>query len=145
MRPSIARFSEMPGRKCHHPISLKAHSPSSSSHSQSLRTSLTSPSTNSPLTRHIHRTLGGATPLSCAKKVLRNTVRPPLPHIHPRLTRVTALSPFQSKAAPQMLRNYLFNGYRRLSAEALFFIIPFGAGQFLFIHPSHLTHAFETY
>ncbi|KAF8892953.1 cytochrome b-c1 complex subunit 8 [Infundibulicybe gibba] len=38
------------------------------------------------------------------------------------------ISPWQSKAAPNMLRNYLFNGYRRLSGEALFFLIPFGAG-----------------
>ena len=45
---------------------------------------------------------------------------------------LVALSPFQAKAAPQMLRNYLFNGYRRLSAEALFFMIPFGAGGFPF-------------
>lgn len=40
----------------------------------------------------------------------------------------TALSPWQAKAAPKMLRSYLFNGYRRLSAEALFFLVPFGAG-----------------
>jgi len=30
-----------------------------------------------------------------------------------------------------MLRNYLFNGYRRLSAEALYFLIPFGTGAFV--------------
>jgi len=28
-----------------------------------------------------------------------------------------------------MLRNYLFNGYRRLSGEALYFLIPFGVGK----------------
>ncbi|KAF8241042.1 hypothetical protein L208DRAFT_1420173 [Tricholoma matsutake] len=38
------------------------------------------------------------------------------------------LSPFQSKTAPHMLRNYLFNGYRRISAEAVFFVIPFAIG-----------------
>ncbi|RDB23761.1 Cytochrome b-c1 complex subunit 8 [Hypsizygus marmoreus] len=38
------------------------------------------------------------------------------------------LSPFQSKAAPHMIRSYLFNGYRRLSGELLFFLIPFGTG-----------------
>ncbi|KAF9467185.1 cytochrome b-c1 complex subunit 8 [Collybia nuda] len=42
------------------------------------------------------------------------------------------LSPFQSKAAPNMLRNYLFNGYRRLSGEALFFLIPFGTGYAIY-------------
>jgi hypothetical protein len=31
-----------------------------------------------------------------------------------------------------MIRNYLFNGYRRISAEALFFLIPFGTGEFSF-------------
>ena len=30
-----------------------------------------------------------------------------------------------------MLRNYLFNGYRRLSGEALYFLIPFGVGETL--------------
>jgi ubiquinol-cytochrome c reductase subunit 8 len=34
------------------------------------------------------------------------------------------LSPYQSKAAPNMIRNYLFNGYRRLAAEAVFWIVP---------------------
>ncbi|TFK75654.1 hypothetical protein BDN72DRAFT_954818 [Pluteus cervinus] len=38
------------------------------------------------------------------------------------------LSPYQFKANPNMIRNYLFNAYRRLSGEALFFIIPFAAG-----------------
>ncbi|PFH53419.1 hypothetical protein AMATHDRAFT_171189 [Amanita thiersii Skay4041] len=38
------------------------------------------------------------------------------------------LSPFQAKAAPKMIRNYLFNGYRRLAGEAIFWIIPFGIG-----------------
>ncbi len=33
------------------------------------------------------------------------------------------------KAAPQLLRSYLFNGYRRLSAEAFYFLLPFGFGM----------------
>ena len=37
-----------------------------------------------------------------------------------------------------MIRNYLFNGYRRLSAEVLFFLVPFGTGLFLaFASPSY--------
>ncbi|KAF8352058.1 cytochrome b-c1 complex subunit 8 [Amanita rubescens] len=38
------------------------------------------------------------------------------------------LSPYQMKAAPQLIRSYLFNGYRRLSAEAFYFLLPFGLG-----------------
>ncbi|KAJ7355422.1 cytochrome b-c1 complex subunit 8 [Mycena albidolilacea] len=36
------------------------------------------------------------------------------------------LSPYQSKAAPQMFRSYLFNGVRRLSVYALPIVIPAG-------------------
>ncbi|KAJ7043447.1 cytochrome b-c1 complex subunit 8 [Mycena alexandri] len=36
------------------------------------------------------------------------------------------LSPYQSKAAPNMFRNYLFNGFRRLSVYALPIIVPAG-------------------
>ncbi|KAM6501114.1 Cytochrome b-c1 complex subunit 8 [Amanita muscaria] len=38
------------------------------------------------------------------------------------------ISPFQARAAPNWLRSYIFNGYRRLSGEALFFLIPIGIG-----------------
>jgi ubiquinol-cytochrome c reductase subunit 8 len=46
-----------------------------------------------------------------------------------RLNVLPAISPFQAKAAPNMLRNYLFNAYRRLSKEFLFFSIPFATGE----------------
>ncbi|KAJ7634169.1 cytochrome b-c1 complex subunit 8 [Mycena polygramma] len=36
------------------------------------------------------------------------------------------LSPYQAKAAPQMFRNYLFNGFRRLSVYALPILVPAG-------------------
>ncbi|KXN82373.1 Cytochrome b-c1 complex subunit 8 [Leucoagaricus sp. SymC.cos] len=36
------------------------------------------------------------------------------------------ISPWQTKSAPQMFRSYLFNGYRRLSGEFIFWAIPFG-------------------
>ncbi|KDR77122.1 hypothetical protein GALMADRAFT_246320 [Galerina marginata CBS 339.88] len=39
-----------------------------------------------------------------------------------------AISPFQTKAAPHWLKSYVFNGYRRLSGEILFFGIPFAVG-----------------
>jgi len=38
------------------------------------------------------------------------------------------ISPWQTKAAPHWVRSYLFNGYRRLSGEFLFFGIPFAIG-----------------
>ncbi|KJA23809.1 hypothetical protein HYPSUDRAFT_104568, partial [Hypholoma sublateritium FD-334 SS-4] len=38
------------------------------------------------------------------------------------------ISPYQTKAAPHWLRNYIFNGYRRLSGEVLFFGIPIAIG-----------------
>ncbi|PPQ95381.1 hypothetical protein CVT26_008226 [Gymnopilus dilepis] len=34
------------------------------------------------------------------------------------------ISPFQTKAGPHWLKHYIFNGYRRLSGEVLFFGIP---------------------
>ncbi|KAF8063558.1 cytochrome b-c1 complex subunit 8 [Lyophyllum atratum] len=42
------------------------------------------------------------------------------------------ISPNQSRAAPHMIRNYLFNGYRRLSGELVFWLIPFGMGYGLY-------------
>ena len=41
---------------------------------------------------------------------------------------MTAISPWQTKAAPHWIRNYLFNGYRRISGELVFFGIPFAIG-----------------
>lgn len=45
-----------------------------------------------------------------------------------------ALSPFQTRAMPNLIRSYLFNGYRRLSAEAFYFVVPFGLGSLRLIH-----------
>ncbi|KAG5636271.1 hypothetical protein H0H81_008557 [Sphagnurus paluster] len=44
------------------------------------------------------------------------------------------LSPYQAKAAPNMIRNYLFNGYRRLGGELLFWLIPFGTDALIEMH-----------
>ncbi|KAF9269237.1 hypothetical protein L218DRAFT_891382 [Marasmius fiardii PR-910] len=44
-----------------------------------------------------------------------------------RITLYT-MSPFQSKAAPNMIRNYVFNFYRRVSGEAFYFVVPFAIG-----------------
>ncbi|KAF9011898.1 cytochrome b-c1 complex subunit 8 [Cyathus striatus] len=38
------------------------------------------------------------------------------------------ISPYQTKIAPHMFRNYLMNGYRRLSGEFVYFAIPFALG-----------------
>ncbi|KAF8153036.1 cytochrome b-c1 complex subunit 8 [Crassisporium funariophilum] len=39
-----------------------------------------------------------------------------------------SISPWQTKAAPHWLRSYLFNGYRRISGELLFFGVPIAVG-----------------
>jgi len=41
----------------------------------------------------------------------------------------SAISPWQTKAAPNMFREYLFNGYRRMAGEFKFWAIPFGVGM----------------
>ncbi|KAF5352077.1 hypothetical protein D9758_009449 [Tetrapyrgos nigripes] len=38
------------------------------------------------------------------------------------------ISPYQSKAAPKMIRSYIFNFYRRVSGEAVYFVVPFALG-----------------
>jgi ubiquinol-cytochrome c reductase subunit 8 len=43
-----------------------------------------------------------------------------------------ALSPFQAKTMPNYVKKWLFNGYRRLSGEAVYFLIPFGLGECFF-------------
>jgi len=40
----------------------------------------------------------------------------------------SAISPWQTKAAPNMFREYLFNGYRRIASEFKFWAVPFGVG-----------------
>ncbi|KAJ8079616.1 ubiquinol--cytochrome-c reductase subunit 8 [Marasmius tenuissimus] len=39
-----------------------------------------------------------------------------------------SISPFQTKSMPNLVRNYVFNFYRRVSAEAIYFLVPFGIG-----------------
>ncbi|THU97614.1 hypothetical protein K435DRAFT_777901 [Dendrothele bispora CBS 962.96] len=46
---------------------------------------------------------------------------------HKGMTTYT-ISPFQTKAAPKFIRTYVFNAYRRISAEAVYFVVPFAAG-----------------
>ena len=72
--------------------------------------------------------------------MLSNTVRNlPYSHALPLLTAIlsAALSPFQMRATPNLLRSYLFNGYRRISREALYFLVPFGLGALRLghVHP----------
>ncbi|KZT64430.1 hypothetical protein DAEQUDRAFT_732664 [Daedalea quercina L-15889] len=39
-----------------------------------------------------------------------------------------AMSPVRQRAAYHMLRNWIFNGYRRMSGQVGYWIIPFGLG-----------------
>ncbi|KAI0357814.1 hypothetical protein OH77DRAFT_1435553 [Trametes cingulata] len=38
------------------------------------------------------------------------------------------LSPFRQRAAHNLIRNYIFHGYRRLSSQAIYWVIPFAIG-----------------
>ena len=42
-----------------------------------------------------------------------------------------ALSPMRQRVAKHMFRGWLFNGYRRLSAQFVYWIIPFAGGSYL--------------
>ena len=44
-------------------------------------------------------------------------------------TQYTAISPMRQRATHNMLRNWIFNGYRRLSGQVGYFIVPFAIGQ----------------
>ncbi|EIN14510.1 hypothetical protein PUNSTDRAFT_80939 [Punctularia strigosozonata HHB-11173 SS5] len=39
-----------------------------------------------------------------------------------------SVSPFRLRAFKHLLSGYLFNGYRRIAAQAPYFVIPFAAG-----------------
>ncbi|KAF9022347.1 hypothetical protein BDZ89DRAFT_1163294 [Hymenopellis radicata] len=54
------------------------------------------------------------------------------------------LSPFQSKAAPHWARDYLFNGYRRLSKEAIYWVIPFSFGYGVYTWANNYTEYIES-
>ena len=41
-----------------------------------------------------------------------------------------ALSPMRQRVAKHMFRGWLFNGYRRLSAQVVYWIIPFAGGSY---------------
>lgn len=43
----------------------------------------------------------------------------------------TAVSPFRQRAAKNLFRGYLFNGYRRLSSQVGYWIVPVVIGAFL--------------
>ena len=79
------------------------------------------------------RICGGVIRLVSGKRALRPTVRPSLLRAQfGQLTqfawRAIAISPWQTKAAPNWAKNYLFNFYRRIGGELLFFGIPFAIG-----------------
>ncbi|KAI0753273.1 cytochrome b-c1 complex subunit 8 [Daedaleopsis nitida] len=39
-----------------------------------------------------------------------------------------SISPWQQRAAHQLIRNYIFNGYRRLSSQLVYWVVPFAFG-----------------
>ncbi|KAK7683784.1 hypothetical protein QCA50_013160 [Cerrena zonata] len=39
-----------------------------------------------------------------------------------------SLAPNRQRPAKNLIRNYLFNGFRRLSSQAVYWVIPFGLG-----------------
>ena len=41
---------------------------------------------------------------------------------------VPAVSPFRQSATSHLFRSYLFNGYRRLSAQLPYWLVPVGIG-----------------
>lgn len=45
------------------------------------------------------------------------------------------MSPMRQRATHNMFRNWMFNGYRRLSGQVGYFIVPFALGQCLPHHP----------
>ena len=75
------------------------------------------------------RTFGGVTRPVRDSEEWSNTVRPfHAFRVFWQGWFLTAISPWQTKAAPHWMRNYLFNGYRRISGELIFFGIPFALG-----------------
>ena len=50
--------------------------------------------------------------------------------------RPPGLSPFRQRAAKNMFKNYIFNGYRRLSGELVYWSIPFAFGTY---HSDHMS------
>lgn len=58
--------------------------------------------------------------------------RPPTPHSPSSLPPWTtsAMSPFKQRAVHNLFRNYIFNGYRRLSSQAVYWVIPFALGTY---------------
>ncbi|KAF5386428.1 hypothetical protein D9757_005823 [Collybiopsis confluens] len=52
------------------------------------------------------------------------------------------LSPLSAKAGPNWLRNYVFNFYRRVSVEAVYFVVPFALGYSIYTWANH-RYAFQ--
>lgn len=40
------------------------------------------------------------------------------------------MSPFKQRAVHNLFRSYIFNGYRRLSSQAVYWVIPFALGTY---------------
>ncbi|KAE9405520.1 hypothetical protein BT96DRAFT_1015505 [Gymnopus androsaceus JB14] len=113
MRPSIARASEMPGPQ-------RAWSAWWGDQAVIRHKGITTYSafSNRILRRFVWLTWFFNFPFPCSASLASL-----IPFSH-----LTALSPMQAKAAPNWVRNYIFNFYRRVSGEAVYFLVPFGIG-----------------
>lgn len=43
---------------------------------------------------------------------------------------IAAVSPFRQRAAHNLIRGYIFNGYRRLASHVPYWILPFALGTY---------------
>ena len=128
MKPTLVRWSDMPGRECAG-ISLDVILTAARFTAQEVYVS-------SVATRHVvsrspfaeplvGRQVGYATERNCSVQcdpVFGSSV------VSWHSPRRLAISPFQSRAAPKLIQSYLFNGYRRLAGQAPYFVIPFALG-----------------
>ncbi|KIY70724.1 hypothetical protein CYLTODRAFT_370633 [Cylindrobasidium torrendii FP15055 ss-10] len=55
-----------------------------------------------------------------------------------------ALSSFQGKAGKNWASDYLFNGYRRISQEAVYWVVPFGFGYGIYKWANNYTEYHES-
>jgi hypothetical protein len=56
--------------------------------------------------------------------------------LSPLILALAAVSPFRQRGSKGIIRGWLFNGYRRLAAQAPYWIVPFAIGAY------HLLHSF---
>lgn len=94
------------------------------------------------------RTSGGvARKVQPDKKESSSTVRRATlfkPFVCSRTESFTAISPARQRAAKNLFRSYLFNGYRRLSSQVGYWIVPVVLGTFSHFNPSKYRSVYDT-